>query len=296
MAFSVAVLHPCRSRRAGALLAMALLAFGLGGCLRKGELDVTGSLGASPAEPAGESGWRSYTQQWEKRYAADPTDKGTALNYARGLRALEQRPQATAVLQQAAIRAPKDKEVLGAYGRSLSDAGRFKEAAEVLSRAHTPERPDWRILSAQGAIADQLGDQARAEAYYEAALRIAPGEPSVLSNLGLSYALSQRLPEAEHLLRQAADHPRANARVRQNLALVLGLQGKFAAAEDVLKNDMSAAEAAENVTYLKRSVSQANSWQAIRGLDRKAKVGETRSAAPIEERAAAGAKGASPES
>ena len=90
-----------------------------------------------------------------------------------------------------------EPRLLGAYGKALADVGRYKEAAEALGRAHAPERPDWRILSAQGAVADQMGDHTRAQSYYEAALKLVPQEASVMSNLGLSYALAKRLPEAE---------------------------------------------------------------------------------------------------
>ena len=57
----------------------------------------------------------------------------------------------------------------------------------------------------------------------------------MLSNLGLSYMLSQELPKAEETLRHAYGNPRADARVRQNLALVVGLQGRFAEAESIVK-------------------------------------------------------------
>src|SRR5918994_1057865 len=165
------------------------------------------------------AGHRPWSSSHDAPCAASPS----GLPYARGLRALEQNAQAVAVLQQAAIRSPKNPELLAAYGKALADVGRYKEAAEVLSKAHTPERPDWRILSAQGAVADQLGDHGLAQSYYGTALKIAPGEPTVLSNLGLSYALSKRLADAEKTLRAAAATPAADARVRQNLALGLGL-------------------------------------------------------------------------
>ncbi|WP_204322246.1 tetratricopeptide repeat protein, partial [Streptococcus pneumoniae] len=71
-----------------------------------------------------------------------------------------------------------------------------------------------------------------AQKMYQDALKIAPGHPSILSNLGLSLALSRKLPQAEQVLRQAAAHPQADRRVRQNLALVIGLQGRFAEAEE----------------------------------------------------------------
>jgi Flp pilus assembly protein TadD len=40
--------------------------------------------------------------------------------------------------------------------------------------------------------------------------------------------------------------------VRQNLALVVGLQGRFAEAEGIVKADQPAEEAAANVAYLKQ--------------------------------------------
>ncbi len=74
----------------------------------------------------------------------------------------------------------------------------------MLGRAHSPDQPDWRILSAQGAVLDQLGRHDEARRYYETALKIVPDEASVLSNLGLSYALAKDLRKAEDILRKAA--------------------------------------------------------------------------------------------
>ena len=45
-----------------------------------------------------------------------------------------------------------------------------------------------------------------------------------MSNLGLSYALNKQLPQAEETLRDAANNPKADMRIRQNLALVLALR------------------------------------------------------------------------
>jgi Flp pilus assembly protein TadD len=131
------------------------------------------------------------------------------------------------------IENPRNKAVLGAYGRALAEAGNYEQALEVLDRAHTPDQPDWQILSAQGAVLDQMGRHADAQRYYLTALKIVPDEPSVLSNLGLSYALSKNLREAEATLRRAAAQHPVDSRIRQNLALVVGLQGRFAEAESI---------------------------------------------------------------
>lgn len=268
--------------RAGALAAVAAIALATAGCIRKGPEEVTGSIGSGRPEDA-----RRSAEAWGERFQANPADTTAAINYARALRASDQRAQAVAVLQQTAIRAPNNFELLAAYGKALSDIGRYKEAAEVLGRAHLPERPDWRILSAQGTVADQMGDHALAQSYYQTALKIAPGEPTVLSNLGLSYALSKKLGDAETTLRQANASQAADGRVRQNLALVLGLQDRFNEAEEVLRRDLAPAEAAANASAMRGLVSQPNSWKAIKHADGKkpSKAAPVRAAAakPTEE-------------
>ncbi len=78
----------------------------------------------------------------------------------------------------------------------------------------------------------------------------------MLSNLGLSYMLTRELPQAEETLRRAYGNPRADGRVRQNLALVVGLQGRFAEAETIAKGDLPADEATANVAYLREMLSR----------------------------------------
>ncbi len=251
--------------RTSLLAVVCLAALATAGCQNRSGLgDITGSIGRSEAQPRNPADWQAESQRWGKRYDANPRERDAAFYYARALRALDQNAQALAVLQSAVLVHTNDLEMLGAYGRSLADNGRLKEADEVLSRAHSPERPDWRILSAQGTVADQLGEPERAQQLYQAALKLAPGEPTVMSNLGLSLALSKHLPEAERVLREAATSNRSDARVRQNLVLVLGLQGRFGEAETLARQDQSPTEAAATIAYLKRSVSQTNSWDMLR--------------------------------
>jgi Flp pilus assembly protein TadD len=105
-------------------------------------------------------------------------------------------------------------------------------------------------------VLDQMGRHADAQRYYLTALKMVPDEPSVLSNLGLSYALSKDLPNAEATLRRASAHPPVDQRVRQNLALVVGLQGRFAEAETIARADLPAEEAVANVAYLRQMLAR----------------------------------------
>jgi Flp pilus assembly protein TadD len=219
--------------------------------------DITGSVTSRTEAGAGpDADPRRAVEAYGERYRANPKDADAALGYGQALRATGQRAQAVAVLEQATIAHAGNKALLAGYGRALADNGNFQQAFDVLSRAHSPDNPDWRILSVQGTALDQLGRHDEARGYYASALKIVPDEPSVLSNLGLSYVLSKDLPKAEETLRRAYASTRADARVRQNLALVIGLQGRFAEAESIVKADLPPEEAAANVAYLKQMLSR----------------------------------------
>ena len=217
--------------------------------------DITGSI-TSKCRPSPDADPRRAVEVYGERYRANPKDADAALAYGQALRATGQRAQAVAVLEQATIAHPGNKALLAGYGRALADNGNFQQAFDVLSRAHSPDNPDWRILSVQGTALDQLGRHDEARRYYASALKIVPDEPSVLSNLGLSYVLSKDLPKAEEVLRRAYASGKADARVRQNLGLVIGLQGRFAEAETIVKADLPPDEAAANVAYLKEMLSR----------------------------------------
>jgi len=243
-------------------IALSVAVSALGGCQSFG--DVTGSItGSHQAMPSDEASLRDYADHWGKVYDKNPGEKVASINYARALRALTRYTEAAAVMQAAAVKSPRDFEVLGAYGKALADSGQFDQAKDVLTRAYPAERPDWTILSVQGSVADRLNDHDRAQRFYRDALKIAPGEPNVLSNLGLSYALTKQLPLAEDALREAAKSPRADARVRQNLALVLALDGRFSEAEQVSRQDMSADAAAKNVQAIRAMIAQNDSWRTL---------------------------------
>jgi Flp pilus assembly protein TadD len=256
-----------RSAQLFASVGLMVVALATAGCsTTPNSADATGSI-ATASTPRSESEWRREMEISGQTYRANPRDGEAAVRYAQALRAIGQRAQAAAVLEQSAIQNPQNQTVLGAYGRALADNGNYAQALEVLNRAHTPDQPDWRILSVQGAVLDQMGKHQEAQRYYASALRIVPDETSVLSNLGLSYALSKNLPKAEETLRQAVANPRAVPKARQNLALVVGLQGRFAEAETIARGDLSPEEATANVGVLRRMLAQQNDPKKVnRGL------------------------------
>lgn len=237
---------------------VTIIAAGAGGCSSIAGRDITGSIAptASTAAPQSEADWRKAIDVYGERYRADPKDAQAALRYGQALRATGQRAQATAVLEQAAIVNPGDQAVLAAYGRALVDNGNYQQGFDTLGRAHTPDSPDWHILSIQGTALDRLGRNEEARRYYDNALKIKPNEPSVLSNLGMSYLLSKQLPKAEDALRRAHEGAPSDTRIRQNLALAIGLQGRVPEAESIITAGLPAEEAAESVRDLKQMLNR----------------------------------------
>ncbi|MCC8940875.1 tetratricopeptide repeat protein [Bradyrhizobium sp. Arg68] len=251
-----------RARRFAGTMSAAILLIGLSACQTSGPSDITGSLGDMAEPSPAPSDVRRDIEAYHERVRANPKDVDATLKYSRALRATGQRAQAVAVLEQAVLAQPGNKPLLAGYGRALADNGNFQQAFEVLGRAHSPEDPDWRILSAQGAVLDQLDRHDEARQYYSSALKITPDDPSVLSNLGLSYLLSKDLPKAEETLRKARERAPGDMRVRTNLAVVVGLQGRQSEAETIMKADLPPEQGTANVAALKRLLARKEAGRA----------------------------------
>ncbi len=216
---------------------------------------------------------RAQMESLAQRYRTNPSDTANAMRYARALRATGQAPQAVAVLERVAIRETNNMALMGEFGGSRRCGPPRPGAASAAARP-PPGPAGLAHLQCAGTIYDQLGRPQEAQVLYNDALKIAPGQPAILTNLGLSYALSRQLPQAEQVLRQAAAHPQADKRARQNLALVVGLQGRFSEAEEIARKDLPPAEAEENMTYLRSMVAQPNSWAQIRQSERRGQPGQ----------------------
>ena len=75
--------------------------------------------------------------------------------------------------------------------------------------------------------------------------------------------------EAFALLRQAVAQPEATATIRQNLALILGLQGRLAEAEALARQDLPPQTVSANLAYLRSATAPAaaggagRSWESV---------------------------------
>jgi Flp pilus assembly protein TadD len=174
----------------------------------------------------------------------------TAIRNARDLRTAGKKSEALQLLDKS-DGADKDPALIGERGLLALELGQVDKAVALLARAQNPTKPDWRMQSAYGAALSAAGRQKEAQDQFSKALAAAPGQPSILNNMALSYALEGRHDDAEKTLRQAAAQS-GDPQARQNLALILGLKGKTGEARAITEATLPPDKAQENVAYFEK--------------------------------------------
>jgi Flp pilus assembly protein TadD len=251
-----------RRRQFAALLFVMVSAASLAACGQKsaglGDADPlnTASTGPVSLKDAAKLG---------AAYQADPSDPAKAIAYANALGGIGQTEKQLQILKQVYLNNPTDAKIAAIYGKKLVGAGQGNAAIPVLDPVAASPAADWRIHSALASAYDQAGQFQDAKSQYEKALAKKPGETSVLNNMGMSYILQGDPKSAETILRQAAQSPQSKnePRIRQNLALAVGLQGRFDEAREIASKDLPADQVEANMEYLRKMMSKSNTWQQL---------------------------------
>jgi len=194
------------------------------------------------------------TTYWGNEYAKKPTELQPAINYAKNLKALGEKQKALSVLEQASVYHANDSQLTSEYGRLALELNQVNMAGQLLAAADDPTKPDWRVVSARGTVLAKQGKYAEAIPFYERALTLAPDNPGVMNNLAMAQAMMGNPKKAEQILRQASAAPGATPKVRENLALVLGLQGRYDESKSVASSVIDSDAATSNTNYLKQLV------------------------------------------
>ena len=77
--------------------------------------------------------------------------------------------------------------------------------------------------------------------------------------------MTNELPEAEAHLRRAAGMAGATSKIRQNLALVVGLQGRFEECRLLFAAELPADQVEANLAYIRALLTQQNRWELVKG-------------------------------
>jgi Flp pilus assembly protein TadD len=202
---------------------------------------------------------------WNTEYEKNPNDYETALKYSRVLRAIGSAPRSSEIAAQALTMKPADVELTLVFAQDSLDQGKPEDAATALARAEAAGQNDWRMLSIIGVTMDTLDQHKPAQDYYKRALSLSPDNPKILSNLGLSYLLDGNAGLGEETLRHAVSLPEADSRVKQNLVLALGVQGKFDEAAQAAGSDLPKALVDANRDYFHSMLNPSRTWDSLRG-------------------------------
>ncbi len=198
---------------------------------------------------------------WGSRYDRNPEDIDAAVSYSSALRKIRSNEEAVKVMTRAANTHQDHAEANLEAGKTLVEAGRAFEAVRFLEKAVELSPQDWRAFSSYGVALDQIGEHKLARSKYDMALVFAPESPMIMNNKGLSFALDGDLDQAKVVLRRAATMRGSDARIRQNLALVLAMKGEMAEAERLARSDLPPQIADQNIDYFRALMNQPAYWQ-----------------------------------
>jgi len=187
---------------------------------------------------------------WSREYDLNPADLEAAVNLASTLRRLGNPKQSIEVAQTTRALYPRNVDLMAELSAALIADNNPKDALPIIDAALAQKPNMARLWSLKGAALDQFEQFPEARQHYAKGLSIAPNDPGIIANVGLSYALEGDPKTAEIWLRRAANMPGASASARQNLFLVLGLQNKFDEAEKWARRDLDQQAVANNIFYI----------------------------------------------
>jgi Flp pilus assembly protein TadD len=140
-------------------------------------------------------------------------------------------------------------------------------AIDSAQRAAALQPHDWRPVSLMAIALEQSVRDSEALAAHQKALAMAPNNPATLSNLGMYFATHGDPVQAEALLRRAVAAPGAGIQERQNLALVLGMEGRIDEAERLQRQDLPPQTVSNNLAYLRAAIDPSPSASSTRTWD-----------------------------
>lgn len=207
---------------------------------------------------------------WGGEFESDNRDVEAGVALTQALRALGRYDDAIATVAKVMVVDPDNVEGLLEQARAQVARGQGFYAIEPARHAAALAPRDWRPQSLLGVAYEQAQRDDEATAAHRQAIALAPNEAAPNANYAMHLAARGDLPGAEAMLRRAAAMPASTIQIRQNLALVIGLQGRIGEAEKLARQDLPPESVENNLAWLRAATSQGagtiqpRSWDALK--------------------------------
>lgn len=207
---------------------------------------------------------------WTEQAELNPMDPVAGVKAAQAMRELGRYQEAADMAERVLLVQPGNVEAMLEVGRGHIARGQAFYGVSALERARDANPRDWRAWSLLGTAYEQVRRSQDAQGAWAQALALSPDNPDVLTNMAISAMTRGDTAAAEPLLRRAAAQPGASLKVRLNLAMALGLNGKMDEAEQMMRRDLPPDAADRNLAWLRAragsaAADQARTWGSLQG-------------------------------
>lgn len=208
---------------------------------------------------------------WGREQEINPADPVAGVKVAQALREMGQFDQAAATAQGLLLIQPNNIEAMLEVGRAHIARGQGFYSIAALEQARALAPNDWRPLSLLGVAYQQVKREEDARAAWNTGLQLSPDNPEILTNAAVALTASGDAAGGETLLRRAVAQAGATTKMRLNLALTLGLQGKTAEAEQIIRRDLPPELADRNLSWLRSrtapgaATTAGRTWSSLQG-------------------------------
>ena len=233
---------------------------------------------AAPRAPASAEARAAYDRAdplsrsvfWTEQAELNPMDPIAGVKAAQAMRDLGRYEEAANMAERVLLVQPANVEAMLEVGRGHIARGQAFYGVGALEKARDANPRDWRAWSLLGTAYEQVRRSQDAQAAWAQALALSPDNPDVLTNMAISAMTRGDTAAAEPLLRRAAAQPGASLKVRLNLAMALGLNGKMDEAEQMMRRDLPPDAADRNLAWLRAragsaAADQARTWDSLQG-------------------------------
>jgi Flp pilus assembly protein TadD len=225
-----------RARDLAGLALIGLLL--LGGCAstaHQNEVDVDSRLRF--AETAAASGNKDMAiGMYQQAAAASPKDVRLQVRAAEAVARLGQPTAAQVMLTEALRVTPNQPDLLNALGRVYILSDQPARSIPIFDSLLARNPNSVTALVDKAVALDLLNRHAEAQDLYARALRLAPDDPIVRTNLALSRALQGHMTEATAAIRPLNGRTDLPDRVRTNVGLIYAAAGDTVDSEQLLSD------------------------------------------------------------